>query len=69
MLIPDVTARVSGETVTFSGTDIIPLMYPARVEVDSYPVTGLSGTMDGEKLSLSLRFGDYPTTYTGTLAK
>ena len=69
VLIPDVTARVSGETVTFSGTDIIPLMYPSRVEVDRYPVTGLSGTMDGEKLSLSLRFGDYPTTYTGALAK
>lgn len=69
VVIPDVTASLSGSTLSISGDDIIPTLangtpYPA------YTVKALQGTISnfGEadaSIDMSLDFGDYPTTYTG----
>ena len=69
ILVPDITAKASDGKVVLTGNEIIPLTYPARIEYDRYMVTDLTGTIDGDKLTLSLIFGDYPTTFEGTLVE
>lgn len=68
ILVPEVPATADGETVTFRGDDIIPLMVGtggAVTPVETYRVSGLSGTFDGTSAAFSLHFGPYPTSYTG----
>ena len=66
--------KVSGITyidrdgvVTFSGNNIIPTYGLVNAEMPDYTVTGLTGTISGNRLRFSLNFGAVPTSYEGAL--
>ncbi|MCI1784625.1 MAG: calycin-like domain-containing protein [Bacteroidales bacterium] len=62
--IPAIEYTTSDDgTITFSGDNIIPTAmggaYPA------YTVTDLTGTIKDGKINMSLKFGSFPTSYSG----
>lgn len=62
--IPDIDITVSGRTTLLSKDIVVPLAMGG--EYPRYTVTGLTGRIEGEEISFSLKFGDYPTFFTGT---
>jgi len=62
--VPGVPYTEKDGVLTFSGDDIVPLSGVAPVE--RYRVSGLSGTVIGKDCTFSLRFGSYPTSFSGT---
>lgn len=64
--IPDIQLQEGSDGVfTFSCTNVIPLALGG--EYPRYTVTDLKGNVSEQHLSFSLNFGDYPTSFTGTL--
>ena len=63
--IPDVALAATTEQITLSCDEVIPLALGG--EYPRYIVTGLTGQIVGEELSFSLKFGDSPTSFRGTL--
>ena len=53
--------------VTFAGDGIVPTYGVVDAEMPEYTVTGLTGTISGNKLRFSLNFGAVPTSYEGSL--
>ena len=64
--IPKASYTVSRDGVNFSGENIIPTM-GAGYEKPEYTVTELKGTIKDGKIDFSLKFGSFPTKYTGTV--
>lgn len=62
--IPDVNVEVSGQKLLLSCESVIPLAMGGPYT--RYPVTGLTGTLEGDSLSFDLKFGDSPTSFRGT---
>lgn len=52
--------------VTFAGDGIVPTYGLVDAEMPDYTVTGLTGTISGNKLRFSLNFGAVPTSYEGS---
>lgn len=52
--------------VTFAGDGIVPTYGVVDAEMPEYTVTGLTGTISGNKLRFSLNFGAVPTSYEGS---
>lgn len=63
--IPDVSVTQNGQGFSLQADNVIPLALGG--EYEKYRVTALSGTLTDNKLSFSLNFGEYPTSFTGTL--
>jgi len=63
--IPDVVLAVGEDQIFLSCDNVIPLAMGG--EYPRYKVSGLTGTVKGDELKFSLKFGDSPTAYTGTL--
>ena len=63
--IPDITIDTSGDRITFSCDEVIPLALGG--EYPKYIVTDLAGEVVGNELEFSLKFGEYPTSFTGRL--
>ena len=63
--IPKASYTVSRDGVNFSGENIIPTM-GSGYEKPEYTVTELKGTIKDGKIDFSLKFGSFPTKYTGT---
>lgn len=66
--VPDVKySREADGSLLLSGDGIVPITmmqpYP------KYTVTGLSGKMSGKALSISLNFGEFPTSYSGNVVE
>lgn len=66
--VPDVKySRDSDGSLLLSGDGIVPITmmqpYP------KYTVTGLSGKMSDKALSISLNFGEFPTSYSGNVVE
>lgn len=61
--VPDVALKTSGGKTQLSCDSVDPIAMGGPFP--RYHVTGLSGTLEGDILSFSLRFGDYPTSFTG----
>ncbi len=63
--IPAVPYTVKDGVVSFGGEGIIPTV--RGNEFPKFTVTGMTGTIKGDKIDFSLNFGTYPTKYTGTV--
>ena len=63
--IPGVTATVSGEKVNLSAEGVEPTV--GGVPYENYLVTGLNGSIYKGVLDISLKFGNFPTKFNGTL--
>lgn len=66
--VPDVKySREADGSLVLSGDGIVPITmmqpYP------KYTVTGLSGKMSAKALSVSLNFGEFPTSYSGNVVE
>ena len=61
--IPDIDVSVTGNVMSLSKDTVVPLAMGG--EYPRYTVTGLNGKIEGEELVFSLKFGDYPTSFTG----
>ncbi len=66
--VPDVKySREADGSLLLSGDGIVPITmmqpYP------KYTVTGLSGKMSAKALSVSLNFGEFPTSYSGNVVE
>ena len=61
--IPDINVSVAGNVMNLSKDTVIPLAMGG--EYPRYTVTGLNGKIEGEELVFSLKFGDYPTSFSG----
>ena len=61
--IPDINLTSDSKTISFSKDTVVPLAMGG--EYPRYTVTDLKGTIEGERISFSLIFGDYPTSFTG----
>ena len=66
--VPDVKySREADGSLLMSGDGIVPITmmqpYP------KYTVTGLNGKMSDKALSISLNFGEFPTSYSGNVVK
>ena len=66
--IPKASYTIDGDTINIFGENIIPTM-GAGYEKPEYTVTELKGTIKDGKIDFSLKFGSFPTKYSGTLAK
>jgi hypothetical protein len=62
--IPGVTLTAKNNGFELSGDGLVPLAMGG--EFPQYTVSGLYGLVAGDKISFLLKFGDYPTKYTGT---
>jgi hypothetical protein len=62
--VPGVTAEESGDKIILSGENIVPIAM--KQEFALYTVTGLTGTIENGTLDLSLNFGQYATSFTGS---
>lgn len=62
--VPGVTLTSEAGEIRFSGENIISEAMGGPVE--RYRVTGLTGTQKDETLRFSLKFGGFPTAFTGT---
>lgn len=63
--VPGVTATVSGEKVNLSAEGVEPTV--GGVPYEDYLVTGLNGSIYKGVLDISLKFGNFPTKFNGTL--
>ena len=63
--VPGVTATVSGEKVNLSAEGVEPAV--GGVPYEDYLVTGLNGSIYKGVLDISLKFGNFPTKFNGTL--
>lgn len=61
--VPGVTCEISKNEIILSGNDIVPLAMGMPYE--KYKVTSLSGKITAGKLTVSLNFGGYATSYAG----
>lgn len=61
--IPNVNVTVTGGMMSLSKDQVVPLAMGG--EYPRYTVTDLKGTIEGDEMSFSLNFGDYPTSFTG----
>lgn len=62
--IPDVSYTTASDgTISFSAENIVPTC--GGVEYPNYTETGLSGSIKNGTLAFSLKFGEFPTSYTG----
>jgi len=68
VILPDIPYTRKGNTLTLAGTDIIPLMEMRGelVPYERYLCTDLSGTVNPEKLVLSMKLGGFQTDYSGS---
>ena len=62
--VPGITLTHEAGEFRFSGENIIPEAMGGPVE--RYRVTGLTGTQKEKTLRFNLRFGGFPTAFTGT---
>jgi hypothetical protein len=62
--IPDINLTSDNKTISLAKDMVVPLALGG--EYPRYTVTNLKGTIEGERISFSLNFGDYPTSFTGT---
>lgn len=62
--IPNINVSATGNVLNLSKDQVVPLAMGG--EYPRYTVTELKGTIEGERISFSLKFGDYPTSFTGT---
>lgn len=65
--IPKVTLSSTSEKIYLSCDNVIPLAMGG--EYERYPVTNLTGEIEGNELSFSLYFGGVPTRFEGTLVQ
>ena len=65
--IPDVSMKTNGTEALLSCDNVVPQAMGG--DYPRYLVTGLTGKVTGSGLSFSLKFGDFPTSFTGTLAE
>ena len=63
--IPDVTLDATKDKVGLECAEVIPLALGG--EYPRYKVTGLTGMIREKEMTFSLKFGDYPTSFRGTL--
>lgn len=63
--IPGITLQSTNEKITLSCERVIPLAMGG--EFPRYTVSNLMGEISGKELTFSLNFGDYPTSFRGTL--
>lgn len=61
--VPGVTCETRENEIILSGNDIVPLAMGMPYE--KYKVTSLSGKIIAGKLTISLNFGEYATSYVG----
>ena len=61
--IPDINLTSDSKTISLAKDMVVPLALGG--EYPRYTVTDLKGTIEGERISFSLNFGDYPTSFTG----
>lgn len=66
--VPGVAYVEKDGRVEFSGDGIIPLS-GGVVPFPNYTVTSLSGTLDKSRISMKLKFGEYPVSYEGIIDK
>lgn len=68
MTIAGVTVAETAEGYTISGDDIVPtaMMGPNETPFAQYTITDLEGTATEEGLTLSMKCGPSPVSYTGT---
>ena len=69
VILPDVPYTKTGNRLTLSGTDIIPLMevHGEKVPYDRYICTDLTGEITTDKMVLSMKLGGFQTDYTGAV--
>ncbi len=65
--VPGVKYECRDGVYSLSGDGIVPVA--VGVPYEKFKVSGLTGTLDENTLSLSLRFGQYPTSYSGARKK
>jgi len=65
--IPSIELTQSGSGFSLKADNVVPLALGG--EYEKYRVTALNGSVSGEKLSFSLNFGDYPTSFSGILTQ
>lgn len=63
--IPGIAVESDTETIKLSCDNVIP--YAMGGEFPKYLVTGFEGEIKGSELSFSLNFGDYPTSFSGSV--
>lgn len=61
--VPGVTCEIRENEIILSGNDIVPLAMGMPYE--KYKVTSLSGKITAGKLTVSLNFGEFATSYVG----
>lgn len=61
--VPGVTCEIRENEIILSGNDIVPLAMGMPYE--KYKVTSLSGKITAGKLTVSLNFGEFATSYAG----
>lgn len=65
--IPAVGYVVADEAISFAAESVIPLCLGG--EFPQYLVTGLKGTITANSIDLSLKFGEFQTSFRGTIVK
>lgn len=65
--VPGVKYECRDGVYSLSGDGIVPVTMGMPYE--KFKVSGLTGTLDENTLSLALRFGQYPTSYSGARKK
>lgn len=65
--IPAVGYIVADEAISFAAESVIPLCLGG--EFPQYLVTGLKGTITANSIDLSLKFGEFQTSFRGTIVK
>lgn len=65
--IPSIKVAAIKDGVSLSCDSVVPLAMGG--EYPRYTVTGLSGTIIGDDMTFSLKFGDYPTSFKGKRVK
>lgn len=63
--VPNISIIKTEDGFTLSCERVVPIALGG--EFKRYTVTNLSGTITGSELSFKLNFGDYPTSFKGTL--
>lgn len=61
--VPGVTCEIRENVIILSGNDIVPLTMGMPYE--EYKVTSLTGKITAGKLTVSLNFGEFATSYVG----
>ena len=64
IVIPAVPVTASGDILSFKGDGIVPTT--GGIPYEQYTVSELAGSLSGDVLELSLKFGSFPTSFRGT---